>query len=212
MISSYYQELEQSKDGNISAKGINDFIQSVENNGGYYIARYEASYGEDGKPNSKISTGEPAILETTSKTEGMLWNWVTQEQAANASQNMYNTASFTSDLVNSYAWDTAIAFIQTFSDKKDYSMQDGKSLNSILSNTGTNNDIQLNINDMAGGVRELTTEYCSYVWEQDQKLRANTIRGGSYYYDNVYVSSREGWISGKSNDGLGFRTIIYINN
>lgn len=42
---------------------------------------------------------------------------------------------------------------------------------------------------MAGGVRELTTEYCSYVWGQDQKLRANTIRGGSYYYDDRYVSN-----------------------
>ena len=132
-----------------------------------------------------------------------------QAQAAKLSQEMYIGTSFTSDLINSYAWDTAIVFIQTFSDKKDYSMQEGKSLNSILSNTGTNNDVQLNINDMAGGVRELTTEHCFYM--NDGVPRSNTVRGGSYYYDDRYVSSRYGWQSGKGNDGLGFRTILYMS-
>ena len=212
IISNYYQELETSKDGNISAKDINAFISSVTRNGGYYIARYEASYGEDGKPNSKISTGTPAVLESTEMTEGMLWNWITQEDASMVCQNMYSSENFTSDLMNSYAWDTVLVFIQTFSNKKNYSMQDGKSLNDALSNTGTNGDIQLNINDMAGGLREFSTEYSSYISEKAGETVENTIRGGSYYYDNIYVSSREQWKQGRSNDGLGFRPILYINN
>ena len=175
IISEFYQELEESKDGNISAKDINAFILSVEQNGGYYIARYEASYGEDGKANSKISTGIPAASESIQLTEGMLWNWVTQEEAALACQKMYNSTYFTSDLVNSYAWDTALLYIQNFSDEKDYSMQDGKSLKNTLGNTGTNGDSQLNINDMAGGILEYSTEHCSV--EYPGNLAPCTIRG-----------------------------------
>ena len=210
IISNYYQELETSKDGNISAKDINAFISSVIKNQGYYIARYEASYGEDRKPNSKISTGTPATSENINITEGMLWNWITQEEACEVCQNMYNSKNFTSDLMNSYAWDTALVFIQTFSNNHNYSMQDGKSLNDKLSNTGTNGDIELNINDIAGGIRELSTEYSSYI--SNGYSIPSTIRGGSYYYSDMYASTRRFYIGNKGNDGLGFRPIIYINN
>lgn len=210
IILNYYEELEESKDGNISAKNIKAFISSATKNGGYYIGRYEASYGEDGKPNSKISTGIPAPLESITLKEGMLWNWITQKEASVLCQNMYTSPYFTSDLINSYAWDTALVFIQKFSKSNNYSMQDGKSLNDTLNNTGKNGDSQLNINDMAGGILEYSTEYCSV--KSTDYLAACTIRGGSYYYDkNYYSSTRKSWTQDTANDGLGFRAILYMN-
>ena len=44
------QELASSNKGNKVARDIEAFKTSVAEHGGYYIARYEASYGVDGKP------------------------------------------------------------------------------------------------------------------------------------------------------------------
>ena len=54
-------------------------------------------------------------------------------------------------------------------------MQDGKSLKNTIGNTGTNGDSQLNINDMAGGILEYSTEHCSV--EYPGNLAPCTIRG-----------------------------------
>ena len=97
-------------------------------------------------------------------TEGQLWNNINQPDAAAASRKMYEReTTFTSDLVNSYAWDTAIVFIQTFGGEeyKTYSRQDGQSINPNLTNTGVNEDNPLNINDMASNTYEWTTETSS---------------------------------------------------
>lgn len=83
-----------------------------------------------------------------------IYNYVKQEQAAQLTKNMYSNNKFTSDLVNSYAWDTTIIFLQKCGTNSKYSIQ--KSLNKFLARTGTNNienkDIQCNIYDMSGNV------------------------------------------------------------
>ena len=48
-----------------------------------------------------------------------------------------NATTYTSDLMNSYAWDTAILYLQTFGNNKTYSMKN--SVNTSLASTGTNN-------------------------------------------------------------------------
>ena len=105
---------------NATAKNLQGFVQSVADNGGYYLARYEASYGSgsstaDWKPLSKQSTANSTS--SMSYNSGTLWNYVTQLDASKISQNMYQAEDITvgveSDLVNSYAWDTAIVFIQS---------------------------------------------------------------------------------------------------
>ena len=48
---------------------------------------------------------------------------------------MYTSNNFTSDLMNSYAWDTAITFIQKCTDKTNYANQ--SSLNTSFLSTGT---------------------------------------------------------------------------
>ena len=126
-----YKELATSRTGvasegadglNTTALNLKGFVDSVKTNGGYYIARYEASYGTDGKANSKVSNSFIDTY-TAPTTEGTLWNYITQIDAATASRNLYEAV--TSDLINSYAWDTAIVYIQNFSGDTDYSRQDG---------------------------------------------------------------------------------------
>ena len=62
--------------------------------------------------------------------------------------------------MNSYAWDTAIVFIQECG-HTNYANQDGNSINSNLTDTGTGQDEVCNINDMASNISEWTTEYSS---------------------------------------------------
>ena len=143
---------------NTTALNLKGFVDSVKANGGYYIARYEASYGTDGKANSKVSNSFIDTY-TAPTTEGTLWNNIIQIDAATASRNLYTTV--TSDLINSYAWDTAIVYIQNFSGDTDYSYQTTK--NTSLSNTGTNGDEVCKINDMSSNTLECTTEYSIYI-------------------------------------------------
>ena len=91
---------------NIPAKDIETFITSVNSNGGYYIGRYEA------RTKIERKSKEDELAQVTVKQDDFVYNYVTQSQAANLSRNMYNNSNFESDLVNSYAWDTALVFIQ----------------------------------------------------------------------------------------------------
>ena len=152
--------------GNTIAKNITNFKNSVASNGGYYIGRYEAR-----QKNGKI---------TVTKND-TVWNNITQPNAATQAKNMYqNTAKFTSDLMNSYAWDTATLFLQTYGTNSKYSIQN--SLNTSQSTTGTTNDVQCNVYDMASNVGEWTTETSNYM------NMPCLYRGGRCDYD--YTSNR----------------------
>jgi len=179
-------------DTNTTALDLAEFVESVKLNGGYYIARYEASYGTDGKANSKVSDSYTTLYNSTPNTEGQLWNNVTQINAATASRNLYTGVK--SDLINSYAWDTAIVYIQNFSGDTDYSKQN--SLNNSLGNTGTNRDEKCKINDMASNTWEWTTEYCT----RENGGYANPCRyRGGYCYPGDYCTAykfNDGAISG----------------
>ena len=113
----YCLELESSSNGNITAKDINTFISKTKETKGYYIGRYEARTPE------KRTNVTDKLTTVTEKKDDYVYNYITQSQAADLSQNMYSDSNFTSDLINSYAWDTALVFIQEFSVDKDYSRQ-----------------------------------------------------------------------------------------
>ena len=75
---------------------------------------------------------------------------------------MYNKNSnigVESDLVNSYAYDTAIVFIQEMG-HTNYANKN--SVNKEIKNTGTIGDEVCNIHDMSSNIEEWTTEYCTY--------------------------------------------------
>ncbi len=149
------------------AKNLKEFIDSVEKNHGYYIARYEA--GKETDDNNLVSKAGQAV-----------WSNVTQPKASIAAREMYKDGDeeakyVESDLVNSYAWDTAIVFIETMEDKNYANMNRAEN---EIKKTGCTGDEECHIFDMAGNVWEWTTENCSSN-EKNEMSATCVVRGGS---------------------------------
>ena len=198
-IDLYYQEYttRENPDGilldgldglNAIAKNLEAFVDSVKSNYGYYLARYEASYGSgssvaDYRPLSKVSASTSSTL-----TTGTLWTNVMQIDAAKISRNMYNNDSSVgveSDLVNSYAYDTAIVFIQEMGNEN---YANKTSVNSSIANTGTIGDKVCNIHDMASNCWEWSTEYSKNT--VSSSAYPCVSRGGCYGYSSYYAGCR----------------------
>ena len=211
--------------GNAIAKDIEKFKTSANSNHGYYIGRYEAGVVDY---NSSVSTSNSNYetnwtgytgdnIKLVCKKEQQVWNYVTQNKASELSRDMYKSeAKVTSDLINSYAWDTAIVFIQkcgTESNSSTYSYTVGQSSTSTSApqTTGTNIlsatskvDKQCNIFDMAGNCYEWTTETSS---------RSNNPcvdRGGGYNVSLDRTSSRYGLNTSHASRGHSFRPLLYL--
>ena len=191
VVETYYSET--ASKGNTVAKDINAFKTSVTTNGGYYIGRYEAR-----QKNGKL---------TVVKTDGV-FNNITQPNAAIQAQNMYNSNKFTSDLMNSYAWDTATLFLQTCGEEK-YSIK--TSVNKSLASRGTNSsdytgtrDTVCNVYDMASNIREWTTE------TSNDSNYPCVNRGGYYNDSNIYTSIRNNNSTSSSDGNRGFRPLLFV--
>ena len=211
-ISDRYQELStfragnsatDSKAKNATARNLAEFISTSLSNGGYYIARFEAS-GTASKITSKYN-------------QTVLTN-IKQLNAAKAAREMYgevkenNELVYASDLVNSYAWDTAIIFIQTYSTETDASSYASENKSTSFANTGINNDKYCNIWDMSGNAYEWTTEYStrsSLIY-----FYSCVYRGGCYYAPNDeagdYASNRNSAFTTGSLSFCGLRLLIYV--
>ena len=205
----------------VKREGINElieFIEKTETNKGFYIARYEASYGSgynesgtttaekygNAKPLSKVSTANSTS--SMNYKEGTLWNFITQPQAALVSQNMYKNDKYVeSDLINSYAWDTAIVYIQAMENENYANQGDG---NGTLKNTGLTQDEKCKIFDMAGNLYEWTTEYST---NTDSSIAYPcTLRGGNSFNSNYYTSFRSYDCATSSNNLVSFRPLLYV--
>ena len=195
VINSYYSET--ASKGNTVAKNITNFKNSVKANGGYYIGRYEA------RTTTARNDEGNALTQITEKGTDQVYNYVTQKQAAEQAQGMYTSNNFTSDLMNSYAWDTAITFIQKCTDKTNYANQNR--LNTSFSSTGTTNDNPCNIFDMASNVSEWTTETYS---DSDSPC---VSRGGIYNNSDLCTSFRSRSNASVSLSCVGFRPLLYVN-
>ncbi len=198
---------------NTTARNLSEFIMKVKEKGGYYIARYEAVYKDGNIPYSKQSQGKPRSSNEEVITDGMLWNCISQPAAAEASYKMYEKNNFcASDLINSYAWDTAIVFIQKFSNDKLYSK---KSINGIseVENTGDRKSDSLdkvcNIYDLATNCFEWTTESC---FPSGDVLTSHvcTRRGESFYGKAKGGSARYNDHAACENFFDTFRVLLYL--
>ena len=210
---------------NAIAKDIEKFKTSANSNHGYYIGRYEAGVVDY---NSSVSTSNSNYetnwtgytgdnIKLVCKKEQQVWNYVTQNKASELSRDMYKSeAKVTSDLINSYAWDTAIVFIQkcgTESNSSTYSYTVGQSSTSTIApqTTGTNIlsatskvDKQCNIFDMAGNCFEWTTETHS------DSYAPCVSRGGNYSYRNYYTSYRGYSNTSRAESIFSFRPLLYL--
>ena len=208
---------------NAIAKDIEAFETSVKNNHGYYIGRYEAGVVDY---NSSVSTSNSDYkinwtgytgdnIKLVCKKEQQVWNYVTQNKASELSRNMYGSeAKVTSDLINSYAWGTAIVFIQqcgTESNSSTYSHTVGQSSTSTPQTTGTNIlkatskvDKQCNIFDMAGNCSEWTTETSS------NSYNPCVTRGGTYDNSSGHTNYRTNSNTSYANSYHSFRPLLYL--
>ena len=207
-IDSYYQELStdrtsSSSSENTTARNLKEFISTTLANRGYYIARYEAS-----------GTTE----KITSKYDQTVLTEITQPNAAKLAREMYgevkenNELVYASDLVNSYAWDTAIIFIQTYSGKTDYASHNESITTGKFTATGKNNDKYCNIWDMSGNVCEKTTEYST---DHDYSGFYNCVARGGYFATgsgaaNDCTSYRGRLSTASNNSGSGLRPLLYV--
>ena len=190
---------------NATARNLAEFISTSLSNGGYYIARFEASKTKTtskiySKYNQKVLTDKP------------------QPEAASLAREMYGEVKendeliYASDLVNSYAWDTAIIFIQTYSTETDASSYASKNKSASFANTGINNDKYCNIWDMSGNAWEWTTEYSTHSYAS--YWYPCVYRGGYYFADRggaIYYTSYRG--NNRTSDcsiRYGLRPLLYV--
>ena len=180
IINESYQESSDSSYGNAVAKSLEEFKESVKENHGYYIGRYEARTG------TERSKKEDALTTVTEKGTDYIYNLILQPQASEQCKNMYTSSNFTSDLMNSYAWD----------------------LNTTLAKQGTNNtetpDKICNVYDMASNTREWTTETCL---NSDAHC---TNRAGDKTYSQYTAGDRRKNSNVVGYADVGFRPILYL--
>ncbi len=123
-----------------------------------------------------------------------------------------NKLVYASDLVNSYAWDTAIIFIQTYGTGEDASSYASKNKSTSFSKTGINNDKYCNIWDMSGNAFEWTTEYSTGSSNSD--FTACVSRGGCYGTGNgraYYCTSfRDNGTTTVSVSDTSLRPLLYV--
>ena len=92
---------------------LQEWITTTLDNNGYYIGRFEASN----------NGSDQAVMLSASSAP---WTNITQPNATIQAQAIYSAETGTnkdlyySDLVNSYAWDTAYEFMRIYSDGSDY--------------------------------------------------------------------------------------------
>ena len=188
--------------------------ESVNDNGGFYIARYEASY-QAGKVASKASTSTRTSWLTT-LTNGMLWNNISQTEALAKANEMYTSGDFTSSLPTGAAWDRTLSWLEEtkqvsilelVGDSKTWGnyLDDEFSNTEELINTGNFSKTEKNhIFDLAGNLWEWTTE------SNSGGGRIN--RGGNYRSSGSYhpASNRYGYSPDSINEDLGFRVALYL--
>ncbi len=204
----YYGEgATQDKDGNpitpVSTK-IKEFLNSAKpvaegGNGGFYIGRYEQGEG------NVCKAGVNAYADVTRGTAK------TQAEAMYVDKEQYGV---TSELISSYAWDTALNFICQNSEHG-YTL--ATTTEDTYGNIGTSNKAQTggtpvdcysNIYDLLGNCIEWTTEYSSYT--NGSNSGPCVGRGGFYYGSNFYVANRFFGTADNSITYISFRLSLYV--
>ena len=124
---------------------------SIQKYGGYYIGRYEV--GCETK-----RTSHTAITEIGKVKKGLnVYNYLTRDEAIIVTEKMYEGKS---KLCSSYAWDTALKFIDGDTGTYAVNSVGDNCKASNLENTGYHKE--KNIYDMGGNIAEWTTETSTF--------------------------------------------------
>ena len=199
---------------------------SVEKNKGYYIGRYEAGDKESTEAKTLRSSGASTSNTITIKANQAPYNRIKYTDAKALAEGFgtkQNYKNVKTKLVSSYAWDTAIVFIQkTVSDYGNSSPQGNyydttfgytditgasktkEKYSYKLVPTGQTTGV-CNIYDMGGNAFEWTTESYSCTYS------TYSVRGG--YYISAIVEGPAGYRTSGSEDAgvnTGFRVTLFL--
>ena len=184
---------------------------------GFYIAKYEASKGSVAGMNvAKSVSGE------------IPWASMDYEVAYDSARNTavaYNYIGVKTALMNSYAWDTTLNWLNQSVTNYSSSRTYGNYSNQILETGATETDIVNGIADMSGNLREWTTEIYDQEYipsdgenevkpddtteeDEEEKIEYRVVRGGSATMDKI-ASSRIGEPVYLQDNYWGFRTVLY---
>ena len=175
--------------------------KSVNDNGGFFIGRYEASNNND------------SIIVQKDKAS---WNNISYTTALEKCTSKYTGKSYTCSLLTGAAWDRTLGWIyetgnktemQIIGDSKDWGNYEDDTFSGTedLINTGSAEETKTNnIYDLAGNVCEWTTE----VWLPDDQVS----RGGGYSISGSYIPSYSRINSSPdlADGSIGFRPAIYL--
>ena len=174
---------------------IGKFKTSATTNGGFYIGRYEQG------------TGNICKYGVAPYTD------VTRDTAKSEAEAMYSGNSdikATTELISSYAWDTALNFIcQT--NTEGYTL--ATTISSSYGNMMTGNKTQTGeyeaddyskIHDFLGNCEEWTTEYLNY---SDYFC---VSRGGGWGLSSYNADYRYSYRTNNRGDALSFRSQLYV--
>lgn len=182
---------------------IDEFSNSVLRYYGFYVAKYEAS--------EIVINGEKTI--SFVKDVIPLSN-INYKEAYEKSQNMYKIYEYKDTktaLMNSYAWDTTLKWINKSITNYSNNVSYGNYSGTILPTGNTDNDVVNNICDLSGNLREWTTEEYYTINDAavtEEKNVYRVIRGGSANIQKV-ASSHIVYPDTMTDTYWGFRTILY---
>lgn len=193
-----------------SASALNNSIGKYY---GFYIARFEATRDT-----------QNGMIVAKSVKDSIPWSNVNYDDAYDASKNTavaFDYIGVKTALVNSYAWDTTLNWLNTSVTNYSTSRSYGNYTNQILNTGATESDVVNGIADMAGNLREWTTEkYDAEIISDSENTVGNgdgtanseiiyrTVRGGSATMDKI-ANSRIGQRTDLQDNYWGFRIILY---
>ena len=179
---------------------ISEFINSVQRYYGFYVAKYEASLAT---LNGKETIAFKANVIPLSN--------VNYRIAYDKSQKMceiYKYNGVKTSLINSYAWDTTLKWINKSITNYSKNISYGNYSGIIFPTGDKKSDIVNNICDLAGNLREWTTEMYYTSTETETTDIYRVIRGGSANIEKV-ASSHIAYPDYMTDTYWGFRAILY---
>lgn len=189
--------------------GATELVNSVAQNYGFYIARFEASqYEKDGKIVAASMSG---------KTPWININSLDAISYAEASAQDFGYEDCQTALISSFAWDTVLSWINNrytnYSSNTNYGNYSG----TVYPTGYTEQDNVNNICDLAGNVREWTTEVYKEDETSSKKSNKNSdseytvkrvVRGGSATINRTPAAHMP-YTETMTDPYWGFRMVLY---